>query len=515
MSDNGNNNKRIAKNTILLYLRMLLMMFVGIYTSRVILNALGVSDLGLYNVTGGVVTMFTFLNGTLSSGGQRFMSYAIGENNITKLKEVFRSTMTLHIWLAIAIFLLCETIGLWYVYNKLNVDAGRFEAALWCYQLSVIAMVLSIIQVPFNSALIAHEKMDIYAYMSIFDVSIKLLVAYLIQVSPFDRLISYAVFILIATAISTYIYNLYCRRKFSECRFGYGYEKTLMREMLGFCGWNTIGCFAIMGQTTGLSLVINAFCGTIVNGARAIAFQVNGMVMKFIENFQMAINPQIIKFYADGDMQNMERLVIRGAYLSSYLFLFIAIPLFIECEYVISLWLGSCPDYVVPFVQIVLIESLFKSMGNPTITVMHAIGRMKMVQITVGLVQVLILPVCYLLFRMGVKPITVVACCSVPWLIVIPMRLYWCNRYSGFPVKRFLKSVCLKIPFMAIIMIIPPYLSYYYIPLTGFAQFLVVGLISVLTSCVLVYYLGLESSVRLFVKSKILSFMSKHQRLWH
>ena len=509
MADNSSNNKRIAKNTILLYFRMILMMVIGIYTSRVILNALGVSDLGLYNVTGGVVTMFTFLNGTLASGGQRFMSFAIGERDAEKLKSVFRTTMTLHIWLAFAIFILCETVGLWYVYNKLNVEPGRFEAALWCYHLSVVAMVVSILQVPFNSALIAHEKMDIYAYMSIFDVSAKLLVAYLITVTPFDRLIFYAILILSVTLLNTYIYNLYCRRKFEECRFGYGYDKQLMREMVGFCGWNTIGCFAVMGQTTGLNLVINAFCGTVVNGARAIAFQVNGMIMKFIENFQMALNPQIIKYYADGDMQNMERLVIRGAYLSSYLFLSLAIPLFIECEYVITLWLGSCPDYVVPFVQIVLIESLFKSMGNPTITAMHATGKMKMVQITVGLVQVLVLPVCYLLFRVGLNPVTVVAAAVTPWLVVIPMRLYWCNHYSGFPVRRFLVSICLKIPVMAILMAIPPYLVHYFIPLDGFCLFLAVGIVSVIASAILVYTLGLEPSVREFVNSKIKTLLHK------
>lgn len=512
MPDNSSNNKRIAKNTILLYLRMMLMMVIGIYTSRVILNALGVSDLGLYNVVGGVVSMFTFLNGTLSSGGQRFMSYSIGEHNALKLKEVFRTTMTLHIWLAVVIVLLCETIGLWYVYNKLNVEPDRFYAALWCYQLSIVAMALSIVQVPYNSAIIAHEKMDIYAYMSILDVSVKLLVAYLIIISPFDRLIFYAMMILVATVLSTIIYILYCRRKFVECRFGYGYDKTLMRDMLGFCGWNTIGCFAIMGQTTGLNLVINAFCGTVVNGARAIAFQVNGMVMKFIENFQMALNPHIIKYYADGDMQNMERLVIRGAYLSSYLFLFLAIPLFIECEYVITLWLGSCPDYVVPFIQIVLIESLFKSMGNPTITAMHATGKMKMVQITVGLVQILVLPVCYLLFRLGLQPVTVVACSITPWLIVIPMRLYWCNHYCGFPVKRFFVSVCFKIPAMAILMALPPYLVYFFTPLIGFAQFAAVGVVSVISNAIFVYTLGLEPSVRSFVNSKILSFISKFKK---
>ena len=271
MTDNS--NKKIAKNTLLLYIRMLFMMAIGLFTSRVILNALGISDMGLMSVAGSVITMFTFLNATLTSGTQRFISYAIGENKAQRLRAVFKSAMTLHLLLAIIIFFLGETLGLWYVYNKLNVEPGRFQAAMWCYQLSIISTVVGMVQLPFNSALIAHEKMNIYAYMTIFDAVFKLLAAYLIQIVCFDRLIFYSILIFAAELLSTFLYNLYCRKHFKECSFSFGYDKGIFRNMLSFSGWNTLGCLAAMGQGTGVNLIINSFCGTVVNGARGIAFK--------------------------------------------------------------------------------------------------------------------------------------------------------------------------------------------------------------------------------------------------
>ena len=489
----------------MLYIRMFVMMGIGLYTSRVILNALGISDYGLYNVTSSVVTMFSFLTTTLASGTQRFLSFAIGKKEDNYIRSVFANAITLHVILAVVIFILSETIGLWYVHTRLVVEDGRFVAALWCYHLSVVAAVVSIVQIPFNSALIAHEKMDVYAYMSIFDAVFKLLAAYLITVILYDRLIFYSIFVLIVGLLSTLIYNWYCRKHYSECRFRFGYDKVIFNDMLSFSGWNMFGCVAVMGQSTGVNLVINAFCGTIVNGSRAIAFQVNSMVVRFIENFQVALNPQIVKYYADRDIVNMERLVIRGAYLSSYLFLFLAIPLFVECEYVISLWLGSCPTYVVPFVQIVLVESFFKTMGNPTITAISATGKMKMNQLTAGIIQLLVLPICYLLFKHSVNPVVAIAICTFPWLIVIPVRLYWCKRYSGMYMKQFMIKVYFKIPILAVLMMLPPYLLHLYFPYVGFLRFMCVGLTSVIASVIIIYNFGLELDVRSALTNKIQS----------
>lgn len=508
MSENlQSNSKRIARNTMLLYVRMFITMAIGLFTSRIILNALGVSDFGLYNVASSVVTMFSFLTTTLASGTQRFLSYAIGQHDDEHTIRVFANAVTLHVLLAIVILILSETIGLWYLYNKLVVDDGRFTAALWCYHLSVVAAIINIIQIPFNSALIAHEKMDIYAYMSIFDVSFKLLSAFLITVVSSDRLIFYSIFVLIGSALTTIIYNWYCQRHYVECRLRMGYDKMIFRDMLSFSGWNMFGCAAVMGQTTGVNLVVNAFCGTIVNGARSVAFQVNAMVMKFIENFQVALNPQIIKSYVVRDIETMETIAIRGAYLSSYLFLFLAIPLFIECDFVVDLWLGHIPQYVVPFIQIVLVESLFKTMSNPAITVIHATGQMKMNQLTSGLIQLAALPLCYFLFKSGFDPVFTIALCVTPWVVVIPVRLYWCHKYSGMSIKRFTLNVVVRVILLSILMFLPPFVVHMVFPVAGIVRFLVVGTVSVITSILVIYFLGLEKSVKTSVRNKIFSIL--------
>lgn len=504
MTDNS--NKKIAKNTLLLYIRMLFMMAIGLFTSRVILNALGISDMGLMSVAGSVITMFTFLNATLTSGTQRFISYAIGENNAQRLRAVFKSAMTLHLLLAIIIFFLGETLGLWYVYNKLNVEPGRFQAAMWCYQLSIISTVVGMVQLPFNSALIAHEKMNIYAYMTIFDAVFKLLAAYLIQIVCFDRLIFYSILIFAAELLSTFLYNLYCRKHFKECSFSFGYDKGIFRNMLSFSGWNTLGCLAAMGQGTGVNLIINSFCGTVVNGARGIAFQANGWVTRFVENFMMALNPQIIKSYASGDIQSMSSLVINGARFGCYLFLLLGIPLFVEIEFVLKLWLGQCPEHTVAFMRIVMIETLFKTMGTPTVTAMHATGQMKLLNITVGSILLLIVPVSYVCFRLGLSPEQVLLINIIPWIVVPFIRVFLVKKYSQgkFPVGQYLYQVVLKTTAMALLMFVPIWLfSYYMQSYTDWIRFCAIFTSSLVFSAMVIYYIGLEQKYRILLVEKL------------
>lgn len=504
MTDNS--NKKIAKNTLLLYIRMLFMMAIGLFTSRVILNALGISDMGLMSVAGSVITMFTFLNATLTSGTQRFISYAIGENNAQRLRAVFKSAMTLHLLLAIIIFFLGETLGLWYVYNKLNVEPGRFQAAMWCYQLSIISTVVGMVQLPFNSALIAHEKMNIYAYMTIFDAVFKLLAAYLIQIVCFDRLIFYSILIFAAELLSTFLYNLYCRKHFKECSFSFGYDKGIFRNMLSFSGWNTLGCLTAMGQGTGVNLIINSFCGTVVNGARGIAFQANGWVTRFVENFMVALNPQIIKSYASGDIQRMSSLVINGARFGCYLFLLLGIPLFVEIEFVLKLWLGQCPEHTVAFMRIVMIETLFKTMGTPTVTAMHATGQMKLLNITVGSILLLIVPVSYVCFRLGLSPEQVLLINIIPWIVVPFIRVFLVKKYSQgkFPVGQYLYQVVLKTTAMALLMFVPIWLfSYYMQSYTDWIRFCAIFTSSLVFSAMVIYYIGLEQKYRILLVEKL------------
>ena len=485
---------------------MLFMMAIGLFTSRVILNALGISDMGLMSVAGSVITMFTFLNATLTSGTQRFISYAIGENNAQRRRAVFKSAMTLHLLLAIIIFFLGETLGLWYVYNKLNVEPGRFQAAMWCYQLSIISTVVGMVQLPFNSALIAHEKMNIYAYMTIFDAVFKLLAAYLIQIVCFDRLIFYSILIFAAELLSTFLYNLYCRKHFKECSFSFGYDKGIFRNMLSFSGWNTLGCLAAMGQGTGVNLIINSFCGTVVNGARGIAFQANGWVTRFVENFMVALNPQIIKSYASGDIQRMSSLVINGARFGCYLFLLLGIPLFVEIEFVLKLWLGQCPEHTVAFMRIVMIETLFKTMGTPTVTAMHATGQMKLLNITVGSILLLIVPVSYVCFRLGLSPEQVLLINIIPWIVVPFIRVFLVKKYSQgkFPVGQYLYQVVLKTTAMALLMFVPIWLfSYYMQSYTDWIRFCAIFTSSLVFSAMVIYYIGLEQKYRILLVEKL------------
>lgn len=519
MAEEITSNKRIAKNTLIMYGRMLFMMFIGLFTSRIIFNALGVSDMGLMNVAGSVIGMLTFLNSTLTSGTQRFITYEISSGNEERLKKTFSTAMTLHLLLAIAIVLLLETVGLWYVYNKLNVEPGRFDAAMWCYQLGVLGTFIFIILVPFNSALYAHEHFNMVAYMSFYEVGTTLLAAYLIQVVKFDRVIFYSTLTFIFGFIPTFIYNWYCRKHFAECDFRFGFDKQIFKDMLSFSGWNTIGCLASMGQGTGVNLVLNAFCGTVVNGARGLAFQVNRWVYKFVDSFTSVVAPQITKSYAAGDFHRTTNLVCYGASLACYLYLFLGIPLFVEVEWVLNLWLGQCPEYTVAFVRLIMIETLFKTMGKPTITAMHATGQMKMVNLTVGLTLLVIVPMSYILFRLGATPEFVVAANIFPWIIVPAIRVLWVRKYSNgnFPIRRYVLDVLLKVSCLSVMMAILPFYVHHImgdaIGVNAIPRFIAVGFTSVISSGLIIYYLGLNKSLRKKFVGKIVNkFNSKFGR---
>ena len=505
MQDTTTNNKRIAKNTLMLYLRMLVMMFIGLYTGRVILNALGVSDLGLINVAGSVVGMFSFISGTLVIGTQRFITYGIGEKNLDRLKKIFSTAITIHFILAFVILILCETIGLWYVYNCLNVAPGRFNAALWCYQLSLVSFFVALIQMPFNAAIVAHEKMDAYAYMTILDALFNLLAAYLIQIVSIDRVVFYSSLIFTFKLLQTVIYNYYCRRKFEECSFKFGYDKNIFKEMISFSGWSLAGNLAAMGQGTGVNMTLNYFCGTVVNGARGIAFQANGWVTRFVDNFMMAVNPQITKSYATKDFVRMNTLVCNSASYGVFLLAVLGIPLFLEIDIVLQLWLGQIPDHTVAFMRIVMIETIFRTLGNPTITAMHATGKMKEVNLTVGGVLLLIVPISITLFLLGCSSEIVLLANVIPWIIVPFIRVHWVNVCSGrnFDEKKYMKSAFLKSIVLICIMFIPPFLIKTYVPFTSpIIEFISVCIVSVLTSSLIIFYFGLNKGMQIKLKLK-------------
>lgn len=498
-------NKRIAKNTLLLYVRMMLTMAIGLYTSRVVLAELGISDYGLYSVVGGIVTMFTFINGSLNAGTQRFLTFELGRGDVVQLKKIFSTAIVIYTFLALIILLLAETTGLWFLLHKMNFEPERLNAVIWVYQFSIIACMVSIIQVPFMAALVAHEKFDIYAYMSIYDAVMKLAIVFLLTFAPFDKLIFYAFLILLVSTSSAVIYNQYCRKHFDECRFSWSFDKSVFKKMFSFSAWDVVGSLAVLGQIQGVNIIINLFCGTIVNAAYGIASTVNNIINTFAANIIAAASPQIVKSYAQKHLDEMFSLVINTAKMSSYLLLIIGIPVFIEIEFLLKIWLGEYPSYVPLFLRIILVQSWVRTLGEPTIRALHAIGNIKFLNIVVGVILLLILPISYFLMHFGYPPEIALGANIILWMVTIPIRLILLRRYCGFPVMAYIKEVVVLGLLIAAICFFVPYIAHVLYGYEGWVQLLLVCFASVITSGFVVLFIGFSKNQRLQIIDNIKS----------
>ena len=487
---------------------MLLTLFVGLYTSRVVLQTLGISDYGLYNVVAGIITLFTFLNSTLASGTQRFMSFALGEQNFNKMKSVFSTAIYLHALFSLIIVVIAEIVGLWLLYNKMQIPDGRMDAAFWVFQFSIFATMVKMMEVPYMATLIAHERMNIYAYISIYDVVMKLLIVFVIQMVVYDKLILYAFLLFVVHVSSALLYLLYCRIKYNETRSIVDFSKSTFKDIASFSIWNIFGCGAVALQGQGVNILLNMFFGTVVNAARGIAFQVNAIILQFVNNFQVAVNPQIVKLYASGQKEEMIKLVLNNSKFAAFLYLIIAIPAFVEIEFVLRMWLGEYPDYAPIFLRIIIVQSLIQTMTRPVVMVVHAVGKMKEVNLTAGVALLLILPVSYVLLKMNVDPVTVMAVNIIPWLFETFFELFYENKFIGFPIWGFYKKVYFVVFPIALLVVTVPYFAHLYLPMEGWGRFLVVCVISVITSVVTIYYLGLSTHLREMVLDKAKSFIS-------
>lgn len=508
MSTDQQINKRIAKNSIFLYIRMFVTMAIGLYASRIILQVLGASDYGLYNVVGGVLTLFSMFSAALTVGTQRFLSYAIGDNDIPRLKRTFSITLGLHIKLAAIILLLAETIGLWFLYTYLNIPEGRLTAAVWVYQFSVIAFLVNLVQIPFQSCLIAHERMNMYAYMSIYDAVMKLIAVFLLNWIDFDKLITYGFLILIINITSVLIYNTYCRKRFEECTFQVAHDKQLTKEILNYTGWNLFGGSLSFFTGQGINILLNIFCGTVVNAARGLSMSVNSIVTNFVNNFQIAVNPQIIKQFAAREWDSLHKLVINNARIAEYLFLVIAIPIFLETDFLLELWLGEYPEYTAIFIQILLIQEAESPLDYPLGMLIHASGNMKWPSIVVVIPLISIFFVSYILLRLGYSPVSVYIASAIIYLWKNSTDLFFAHKYSGISIIRVLKEVYLNVIIGSIVMFVVPY----YVKLQmnpGWTRFLLVGAVSVLTSLAVIYFWGMTSGMRVVVKDKFRIFTKR------
>lgn len=399
MSDNSQNNKRIAKNTLMLYIRMFFIMAVSLYTSRVILNTLGVEDYGIYNVVGGVITMLSFVNSSLSGAGARFITYSLGQGNEEEQKQVFSTVLLIHYILAIFIIIIAETVGLWFVSNKLVIPENRMVASMWVYQCSIITSVISIISAPFNSLIIAYEKMSAFAYITILEVILKLVIVFLLVYIPFDKLIIYAILLMLVQVIIRLTYTAYCKKNFIETGAKIRFYPKLLKQIASYACWTLNGNLAIVANTQGINILLNLFFGPAVNAARGIAVQVQSAIMTFVNNFQTAVNPQIIKSYAAHELQYMHTLILQSTKFGFFLVLLIAFPVIFCIKPILQIWLGIVPEHTDSFVIIMLVIGLITPMRVALINAIHATGDIKKFQMYEGTALLLTLPIAYTLLK--------------------------------------------------------------------------------------------------------------------
>ena len=400
---NIRNTKGIAKNTIFLYIRSIVVMAVGIYTSRVVLQTLGVEDYGVYNVIGGFVSMFSILSASLVNASQRFISFEMGKDN-PQMNRIFSGTISIHLLLALIVLVIFESFGLWFLNTQLNISADRMNAANWVFQCSVLTFCINLISVPYNASIVAHEKMNVFAYISIYEAFAKLGIVYLLYVTGYDKLIVYAILMLVIAVSLRLLYGYYCSRHFEECKFHFLFDKPLFKEMMGFIGWNFFGTTAGILSTQGINILINLFFGVTLNAARGIADQVNNAINTFVNNFMTAMNPQITKSYAAGDYEYMKSLMVRGAKYSTVLYWLIALTVFVESDEILDIWLVEVPNNASLFLRLTIIYSIFKSLANPIYVGMLATGNIRNYQLIMGGLNISAFVLCYIFFVSGLGP---------------------------------------------------------------------------------------------------------------
>lgn len=503
-----NNNKRIAKNTLLLYFRMLFMMAVSLFTSRVVLNTLGVEDFGIYNVVGGVVAMLGFLNGSMSSATQRYITFALGKGDEKRLQTVFSTTLQIHALISVIIIVLGETVGLWFLYNKMQIPIDRMDAAFWVLQCSIVVAVVMIVSVPYNADIIAHEKMSAFAYISVLEVVLKLLIVYMLIIFSVDKLILYAFLLLVIQLLIRFCYSIYCNRHFKETKYKHVWDKSLFMEMTGFAGWNLFGNISSVLYTQGLNMLLNVFFGPVVNAARAVAVQVQNAIQQFVANFQMAINPQITKTYAKGEMPEMHRLMYRSARFSFYLLFLLSLPVLFETDFILKVWLKTVPDNTVVFLRIMICTTLIYSMANPLIIANHATGKVKRYQAVCGTILLMILPISWLLLELGCPAYSVFIVHFVMEGITQIARMIMLRPLIGIGIKDYLKNIYFKISVVVIVSVIIPSFAYSQIE-QGFYRFIIVSALSVFSVVAFTYTLGLSKDERSFFRTKASSLYLK------
>lgn len=494
--------KRIAKNTLMLYFRQILIMLVSLYTVRVVLHELGVEDYGIHNVVTGVVTLFSFLSNSMASASQRYFSYYLGRGDFLQLKKTFSLTITIYIIIALIVILLAETIGLWFLNNKLVIPADRIITARWIYQFSVVSFVLTIMTAPFMASIIAHEDMNIYAYVSVFEVLMKLVIAFLLRLFSIDKLFLYGLLLLCVTFINTTVYRTICKVKYKESIYKIYFNKNEFIEMIDYFGWNLLGVISNLSKVYGVNILLNVFFGPVVNAARGIAFQVSEALRSFANNFSIAIRPQIVKTYSTKQYKECMNLVFSGSKACFFLLLFFTLPIFLEAPYLLTLWLKNVPEHAVFFTRLMVIDTLIDSFSYTLIALMSAHGKLMLYQIVVSGITLLNLPISYLFLKNGGQPeitMFISICISIFALFA---RVFILSYLTGLQYKKYIGNVLGKAFVTTLFALIIPSIVVNLLDqnMLSFVIVLFTTAISLITSITLV---GLTSVEKNMVKLKI------------
>lgn len=454
--------QRIAKNTIILYFRMFVMMAIGLFTSRIVLQTLGVKDYGTYNVVGGVVGMFSIISSSLSTSISRFITYELGRENKERLNRVFSTAINVQLLLSLIVVLLMEMVGVWFLNTQMNIPEGRMEAANWVFQLSIVSFVLGLLMVPYNASIIAHEDMGVFAYLTLLDAVLKLLIVYVLYITPLDKLITYAILLFCVSLLMRSIYAIYCKRHYEECSYHFVHDKPLLKEMTSFAGWNFLGNGSWILNNQGVNIIINIFFGVTLNAARGIATQVDNIVQNFVRNFMTALNPQITKSYSTGNLEYMHKLVFAGAKYSSFLMMFFVIPICLETELILHLWLGDVvPDYAPIFVRFTLLSSMCVILGNTLITAVFATGKIRNYELVMGLMALSNFPMVWFAFKMGASPVAAYIIYFCIYFVMIFVRLYMVKDLIHMSAWTYVREVFLKVAIVGILSLSLPLLVTY------------------------------------------------------
>lgn len=495
------NNKRIAKNTLFLFFRMLLTMAVSLYTSRVVLNTLGVEDYGIYNAVGGFVALFAVVSNSLSASISRFITYELGKVNRGKVNEIFSTAVFMQFVISSCVIFLSITVGAWFLNYKMTIPEERLFAANCVFYLSVITFVVNLISVPYNACIIAYERMKAFAYIGIVEAVGRLGIAFAIMISSIDKLILYASLMCIFAVFIRLLYGWYCKRNFIECHFKWHYDKSLIKEIFCFAGWNFIGAASGVLKDQGINVLLNIFCGPAVNAARGIAIQVSTAVTQFSSNFMTAINPQITKSFAAKEYDYSFNLICKSARFSFFLLFIISLPVLLETNTILTLWLKIVPDHLINFTRLVLSIVLIDSLSQGLVTLMLATGRIKIYQLIVGGCVFMNFPLSYILLKNACEPEMVFILSLLISIICLLLRLVMLNQMINFPVRKFIKHVIspiIKVVFISLIILLGIII---FQPNTAFRLFLNI-LLCIFISSFTIYAIGCTSSERLIIKEK-------------